>query len=167
MTEVAACDGGRECTSPCELNPCDENAECVPLDGGRFSCECKYGVDGNNYKKALVTPSSSSSFDACTSCGPNTKCLIDGGVLCSCLDGFVGPNCREQCSFDLDCPGDQKCVDNLCTDPCLTKACGEDEKCEVVSRSAVCMRQCAAGLRSDARRRCVVNRSELFFCHRC
>lgn len=53
---------------------------------------------------------------------------------------FVGspPNCRPECLVNSECPSNQACVRQKCTDPC-TGLCGTDALCQVTLHYIRCV----------------------------
>lgn len=74
-------------------------------------------------------------------CGLNSQCAIsaDNTPSCSCLPTFIGspPNCRPECHVNSECPTNQACIKQKCTDPCVG-LCGFNALCQVTLHQARC-----------------------------
>ncbi|XP_047739051.1 neurogenic locus notch homolog protein 2-like [Hyalella azteca] len=153
----AACDGGVCACLPgysgdsndqvlgCQKSECSNNFDCeydeicIQNRGGHRSC-----------------------VDACdrSQCGPNAFCVAQDHIAsCLCKDGFVGdpintrqgcqPKEREnRCTTNADCDREQVCQMDFsgirrCTDPCLSRTCGRNERCVVQSGRPRC--ECLSG----------------------
>lgn len=117
-------------------------------------------------------PSSTCTTDA--NCGANEHCDVSGSCVpdvtggcrsnadCGptdvCIEGFCRTVGAETCQFDLECDGNQRCVDNTCTFGCTTATdCGSGQKCS----NGVCVAdptQCTTSADCGGGRHCVDGR---------
>lgn len=82
-------------------------------------------------------------------CGPNSRCENHNGFAkCTCLPNYYGraPSCRPECILNSDCPSNQACMNNKCSNPC-TGTCGINAHCDVVNHYPIC--SCPSHLRGD------------------
>jgi hypothetical protein len=96
-------------------------------------------------------------------CGPNSQCRAPSGLaVCSCLTGYMGapPSCKPECLVSAECPQNQACVNNKCTDPCLG-SCGLNARCQVINHSPIC--SCPPGQTGDPFRSCYPIPGNMFF----
>jgi len=99
-------------------------------------------------------------------CGSNSQCReINGQAVCSCLIGYIGspPTCRPECVVSSECPQNQACINQKCTDPC-PGTCGLQARCNVINHNPIC--SCPPGFTGDPFTRCSPIRKNLFllFC---
>ena len=129
-----------ELTNGCQASDCNNNLDC---DYDEICIQSRIG------QRTCV--------DACerSQCGPNAFCVAqEHRASCLCQDGFVGNpsdtrnGCQKKerenwCSKNTDCDGGRVCQIDFsgirkCTDPCLNRACGRNEKCTVQSGRPIC-----------------------------
>lgn len=85
-------------------------------------------------------------------CGPNAVCRHSRGIpTCFCEPRFIGnpPNCKRECTFNIECPTNQACVRNKCRNACRNK-CGPNARCRVstgASRTHNC--SCRSGFEGN------------------
>lgn len=87
-------------------------------------------------------------------CGPNSQCRqVNNQAVCSCLPTFIGtpPGCRPECTVSSECPQNQACVNQKCTDPCVG-VCGVNAQCQAINHSPIC--SCRLGFTGDPFVRC-------------
>jgi len=102
---------GPDCSvtiNPCTANgnPCENSANCVPLQQGRFRCECQPGWEG---------PMCEANLDDCAELpcllGSNCTDLVND-FSCACPRGFTGKRCETK----VDLCAAEPCVHGLCVD---------------------------------------------------
>jgi hypothetical protein len=96
-------------------------------------------------------------------CGPNSQCReINGQAVCSCLTGYIGspPTCRPECVVSSECPQNQACNNQKCTDPC-PGTCGLQARCNVINHNPIC--SCPSGFTGDPFTRCSPICKNIFF----
>lgn len=98
--------------TPCEPNPCGQNAECKPV-GLDERCSCLPGFFGNPYdycRPECTSDPECPSYLACVNqkcidpcpgtCGINAECLVvTHAPMCYCRPGYVGDpyqSCRPE-----------------------------------------------------------------------
>jgi len=112
------------CTS--EGNPCDNGAECIPLQQGRFKCKCRPGWDG---------PLCENDIDDCAElpCLLNSNCTdLVNDFKCDCPNGFTG----KRCEVKIDLCANTPCMHGICVDRLFRHECVCDpgwtgEGCEI------------------------------------
>uniref|UniRef100_A0A914W7R3 EGF-like domain-containing protein n=1 Tax=Plectus sambesii TaxID=2011161 RepID=A0A914W7R3_9BILA len=130
---------GRNCKlgNPCELTkPCSAHAQCKPLGGVQYECECVKGFLGDGERcdpdPCLAAPNGG--------CPMTSSCLPDFSqqkptASCICYEGYFGSSCE-----DVDeCKGNHSCAINA--------------KCVNILGSYQCV--CPDGLKGDGRSECV------------
>lgn len=76
-----------------------------------------------------------------TPCGLNSECrVVNGQAVCSCIRGYLGspPTCRPECIVSTDCPQNEACTNQRCTNPC-PGSCGVGAQCNVVNHNPICV----------------------------
>lgn len=160
-----------KCIDPCP-GICGQGAECAVLNHIPV-CTCPTGYKGNAFVACLVEkglnfnmvhfyPSISillvsSPVNSCvpSPCGPNSQCReINSQPVCSCLQGFSGtpPSCRPECVTSAECPLNQACINQKCTNPCLG-SCGINALCQTINHNPIC--SCPPKFTGDPFVRCV------------
>lgn len=87
-------------------------------------------------------------------CGPNSQCKnVNKQAVCSCLPTYMGtpPNCKPECIVNSECPPDQACVNQKCSDPC-PNTCGLRAHCYTKNHSPICA--CPPGYTGDPFHKC-------------
>ena len=95
-------------------------------------------------------------------CGPNSICRVKGGsAICSCQTNYIGspPSCRPECVTSSECPQNQACINQRCTDPC-PGTCGLQARCNVINHNPIC--SCPPGFTGDPFTRCLTIRKNYF-----
>lgn len=88
-------------------------------------------------------------------CGPNSECrVINNQAVCSCVRGYLGspPTCRPECVVSTDCPQNEACSNQRCTNPC-PGSCGIGALCHVVNHNPICI--CPSSQTGDPFVRCI------------
>lgn len=88
-------------------------------------------------------------------CGPNSECrIVNNQAVCSCIRGYKGspPTCRPECIVSTDCPQNEACSNQKCTNPCLG-SCGVGASCSVVNHNPICV--CPPSQTGDPFIRCI------------
>ncbi|ROT61485.1 hypothetical protein C7M84_020737 [Penaeus vannamei] len=149
--------------TPCEPNPCGQNAECKPV-GLDERCSCLPGFFGNPYdycRPECTSDPECPSYLACVNqkcidpcpgtCGINAECLVvTHAPMCYCRPGYVGDpyqSCRPE---PVTTPSP--------LDPCNPSPCGPNSECRTVGDRPVC--ECLSGYFGsppDCRPECIVN----------
>lgn len=141
------------------MNPCNGvcgiNAQCHVTNHIPY-CHCEQEFEGNPFMECKRI-SNNTRFEMektrnlCqpSPCGPFSECQVrNQQVSCSCLPGYQGspPQCRPECMISSECPLNQACIAQKCSDPC-PGLCGQGAECHVFSHTPSCI--CPAGTRGD------------------
>lgn len=78
-----------ECLLPCEIEPCLNNATCLPIGKISYSCSCAQGYTGRHCEVPLVGPLRNNT------CLNNGVLLPTSDSICSCPLGFRGDRCQN------------------------------------------------------------------------
>ncbi|KAM3585503.1 uncharacterized protein V6R79_019324 [Siganus canaliculatus] len=127
---------GVEPTEPELVNPCyagshdcDTTAQCIPLEGQAFQCQCATGYRGDGRNCYDVDECA----EGTSSCGPHSQCVnLPGSHRCQCQSGF-------ELGFD-----GRTCVD---VDECSSSPCHVAARCINGLGSFQC--QCQHGFYGD------------------
>lgn len=162
-----------KCRDPCS-GTCGFNALCNVVNHSPF-CSCPTGMSGNPFVRCeqlskcrgfvnsalqltmiLTVIRDEKPQNPCvpSPCGPNSECRVTGdSPSCSCLAEFIGapPNCRPECISNSECPTNQACINQKCSDPC-PGLCGQNANCRVFSHTAMCL--CDGGFTGDPFSQC-------------
>ncbi|CAL4150116.1 unnamed protein product [Meganyctiphanes norvegica] len=107
-------------------NPCDNNAACVPLEQGRFRCECLPGWEGRlcdfNIDDCADRP-----------CLLNANCTdLIHDFKCDCPYGFTGKRCHIKVDLCANNPcTNGNCVDRFFNHECICHPGWMGESCDV------------------------------------
>ncbi|XP_070400308.1 nidogen-2 isoform X5 [Nothobranchius furzeri] len=106
-----------ELLNPCYVgnHDCDTTAQCIPLEGQAFKCQCATGYTGDGHNCYDI--------DECAEgsdlCGDHSQCLnLPGSHRCQCWEGFEmafdGRNCVDidECSSS-PCHINARCINDL------------------------------------------------------
>uniref|UniRef100_A0A8C6KF90 Nidogen 2 n=1 Tax=Nothobranchius furzeri TaxID=105023 RepID=A0A8C6KF90_NOTFU len=109
--------GDDELLNPCYVgnHDCDTTAQCIPLEGQAFKCQCATGYTGDGHNCYDI--------DECAEgsdlCGDHSQCLnLPGSHRCQCWEGFEmafdGRNCVDidECSSS-PCHINARCINDL------------------------------------------------------
>ncbi|XP_029695967.1 nidogen-2 isoform X15 [Takifugu rubripes] len=127
---------GVESTRPELINPCyagnhdcDTTAQCIPLEGQDFQCQCATGYRGDGHNCYDIDECA----ESLTSCGAHSQCVnLPGSHRCQCQSGF---------EFGFD---GRTCVD---IDECGSSPCHINARCLNGLGSFDC--QCQPGFYGD------------------
>uniref|UniRef100_A0A8D3DII4 Nidogen 2a (osteonidogen) n=1 Tax=Scophthalmus maximus TaxID=52904 RepID=A0A8D3DII4_SCOMX len=108
---------GPELVNPCYAgnHDCDTTAQCIPLEGQAFQCQCATGYrgDGRNCYDECAESSSS--------CGAHAQCVnLPGSHRCQCQSGYEFGYDGRTCVVALVCP--LRYVDECSSSPCHVNA---------------------------------------------
>lgn len=80
-------------------------------------------------------------------------------AVCTCQPGYVGapPACRPECVVSSECPMNQACINQKCTNPC-PGMCGTNAQCQVINHNPICT--CNPGFTGDPFTRCLKTESK-------
>uniref|UniRef100_A0A8C4HZL2 Nidogen 2a (osteonidogen) n=1 Tax=Dicentrarchus labrax TaxID=13489 RepID=A0A8C4HZL2_DICLA len=123
--------GGPELVNPCYAgnHDCDTTAQCIPLEGQAFQCQCATGYKGDGRNCYDVDECA----ESLTSCGAHAQCVnLPGSHRCQCQSGY---------EFGFD---GRTCVD---IDECSTSPCHISARCINGLGSFQC--QCQPGFYGD------------------
>lgn len=157
----------QKCQDPCP-GLCGLNANCRVFSHTP-SCMCLSGFTGDPF--AQCNPVQQAPVEVVQPCNPspcgvNAVCQQRGEAgSCVCLSEFYGnpyEGCRPECVINSDCPSNQACHNNKCTDPC-PGTCGQNALCQVINHLATC--NCLSGFTGDPYRYCNVIQSERKKCN--
>ncbi|XP_035984369.1 nidogen-2 isoform X6 [Fundulus heteroclitus] len=117
ISPVGADSSGVELLNPCYAgtHDCDTTAQCIPLEGQDFRCQCATGYRGDGQN--------CNDIDECaeglSSCGDYSQCLnLPGTHRCQCQSGFESGHSSHTC-VDIDecssspCHISARCVNEL------------------------------------------------------
>lgn len=90
--------------------------------------------------------------------------MLNNQPACSCIPNYIGrpPNCRPECTINVECPGNLACLNEKCQDPC-PGSCGSHTTCTVLRHSPLC--QCEIGYTGDPFAGCNLILSKIFLTH--
>ncbi|XP_072033086.1 uncharacterized protein [Amphiura filiformis] len=91
--ELLGCQSPAQISNQCStLQPCQNNANCVDLADGSYSCACLPGYIGTNCETV------SSQCIAYQPCLNGAQCVdtANGGFTCACIGNFQGPLCAQE-----------------------------------------------------------------------
>ncbi|XP_056157017.1 nidogen-2 [Lampris incognitus] len=123
--------GGPELVNPCYAgsHDCDTTAQCVPLEGQAYQCQCATGYRGDGRNCYDIDECA----EGLISCGVHAECInLPGGHRCQCHSGF-------ELGFD-----GRTCVDQ---DECSSSPCHIHARCINGLGSFQC--QCQPGFHGD------------------
>lgn len=98
-------------------------------------------------------------------CGPNSQCRVIGETpVCSCLPNYIGksPNCRPECTMNIECNGNLACINQKCSDPC-PGSCGFNAYCNAHNHLPNCF--CNDGYTGDPFSGCSPIKSKIILTH--
>nr|XP_029136402.1 nidogen-2 isoform X2 [Labrus bergylta] len=108
---------GPELVNPCYAgnHDCDTTAQCIPLEGQDFQCQCATGYRGDGRNCYDVDECAENQ----SSCGAHAQCVnLPGSHRCQCQSGyefgFDGRTCvdMDECSSS-PCHTDARCINGL------------------------------------------------------
>lgn len=102
--------------NPCEINgvnPCENDAHCIPLKQGRYKCVCPIGWTG---RKCEINVDDCA--DEPCALGANCTDLIND-FKCDCPTGFTGKRCHQK----VDLCSNSPCVNGICVDKLFHREC--------------------------------------------
>ncbi|XP_068612657.1 nidogen-2 [Brachionichthys hirsutus] len=157
---------GVEPTDSQRVNPCyagnhdcDTTAQCIPLEGQAFQCQCATGYRGDGRNCYDVDECS----EGLSSCGAHTQCVnLPGSHRCQCLSGFEfgfdGRTCVDvdECSSS-PCHAAARCINELGSFHCQCQPgfYGDGSSCQQAEPTVRPKSQCEQhreGLQSGAER---------------
>nr|XP_033471919.1 nidogen-2 isoform X3 [Epinephelus lanceolatus] len=131
ISPVGAEGTGPELVNPCYAgnHDCDTTAQCIPLEGQAFQCQCATGYRGDGRNCYDIDECA----EGLSSCGAHAECMnLPGSHRCQCQSGY---------EFGFD---GRTCVD---VDECSTSPCHIDARCINGLGSFQC--QCQPGFYGD------------------
>ncbi|XP_065203537.1 neurogenic locus notch homolog protein 1-like [Planococcus citri] len=146
-----------KCMNPCS-GVCGINSECCVINHQPM-CYCTQGFTGNPFRNCYPHYIPLPPISPCdpSPCGANSRCLVSphGFAICSCLSGYLGspPYCKPECVISTECPSTQCCINQKCSDPCIT-TCGVDAQCFVINHNPTC--RCPPGYTGNPYIRCTL-----------
>ncbi|XP_065203536.1 neurogenic locus notch homolog protein 1-like [Planococcus citri] len=146
-----------KCMNPCS-GVCGKNSECRVINHQPM-CYCPQGFTGNPFRNCYPHYLPLPPVSPCdpSPCGANSRCLVSpqGYAVCSCLPGYLGlpPYCKPECVVSTECPSTQCCINQTCSDPCIT-TCGVGAQCFVINHSPIC--SCPPGYTGNPFSRCIL-----------
>ncbi|XP_037295454.1 uncharacterized protein LOC119189544 isoform X2 [Manduca sexta] len=146
----------RVCISPCAVNKCGENAECVPFNHDS-QCRCPAGFTGNAFLEChqvqgCRSDNECANSEACINgkCGSPCKCginaicdVLNHRASCKCLAGYTG-NPLIGCEPP--------------SNPCVPNPCGTNALCETDNGNPICV--CPKGLTGNPFKNCIPEGNE-------
>uniref|UniRef100_A0A8D0AXU5 Nidogen 2 n=1 Tax=Sander lucioperca TaxID=283035 RepID=A0A8D0AXU5_SANLU len=97
---------GPELVNPCYAgnHDCDTTAQCIPLEGQVFQCQCATGYRGDGHNCYDINECD----EGLSSCGAHSQCVnLPGSHRCQCQSGyefgFDGRTCVDKWSNDTMC----------------------------------------------------------------
>ncbi|XP_069376787.1 nidogen-2 isoform X2 [Paralichthys olivaceus] len=131
ISPVGAEPTGTEVINPCYAgtHDCDTTAQCIPLEGQAFQCQCATGYRGDGRNCYDIDECA----EVLSSCGAHAQCMnLPGSHRCQCQSGY---------EFGYD---GRTCVD---VDECSSSPCHVNARCINGLGSFQC--QCQSGLYGD------------------
>lgn len=146
------------CKSPCEAYTCGLNSKCTPTDPPR--CVCIPGFTSSGLNGCV-------NINECRTnpCAKNAICRDEiGSYKCECPLGAKGDPYHEGCTIQIDeepkcrsnddCSNELKCDDDgKCVSPCDDLPCGKNAYCEAISHVRFC--RCYVGYVEGPNGECV------------
>uniref|UniRef100_A0A8D0AV02 Nidogen 2 n=1 Tax=Sander lucioperca TaxID=283035 RepID=A0A8D0AV02_SANLU len=120
---------GPELVNPCYAgnHDCDTTAQCIPLEGQVFQCQCATGYRGDGHNCYDINECD----EGLSSCGAHSQCVnLPGSHRCQCQSGyefgFDGRTCVGECSgaciFSSSAPSFFLDIDECSSTPCHISA---------------------------------------------
>lgn len=159
---IDPCPGTCGIAANCQVVSHNPICSCPPKYTGDPFIKCQI-ISKHNYhcpdlrysKKNLFTvepPNVTITQNPCipSPCGLNSRCEVtpSGTSKCTCLPTYIGspPNCRPECTTNIDCRKDLACINRKCADPC-PGSCGVNAECTVINHVPSCT--CINGYMGD------------------
>lgn len=136
-----SCQNNR-CVDPCR-GACGLNTYCN-VAKHRAICRCVENMVGDPYNYCDYPPPSMDPQVTCNNivCGSNAECNQRGKIFkCVCSKGFYGDplvGCTPQCRLNSECSDSKACINDRCSDPCVTGACAQNAICKVKNHRPIC-----------------------------
>uniref|UniRef100_A0A8D0AW38 Nidogen 2 n=1 Tax=Sander lucioperca TaxID=283035 RepID=A0A8D0AW38_SANLU len=140
---------GPELVNPCYAgnHDCDTTAQCIPLEGQVFQCQCATGYRGDGHNCYDINECD----EGLSSCGAHSQCVnLPGSHRCQCQSGyefgFDGRTCvaMTQCVFFFSSSAPSFFLD---IDECSSTPCHISARCINGLGSFLC--QCQPGFYGD------------------
>uniref|UniRef100_A0A8D3BLS7 Nidogen-2 n=1 Tax=Scophthalmus maximus TaxID=52904 RepID=A0A8D3BLS7_SCOMX len=139
---------GPELVNPCYAgnHDCDTTAQCIPLEGQAFQCQCATGYRGDGRNCYDVDECAESS----SSCGAHAQCVnLPGSHRCQCQSGYEFGYDGRTCVVALVCP--LRCIfgahSAAYVDECSSSPCHVNARC--INRLGSFQCQCQPGFDGD------------------
>lgn len=158
---------GYACRDPCP-GACGFNSQCY-VESHRPVCSCENGFIGNPLISCLPPEDQKSNTPitpcARAQCGINAICQDVGDqAICTCPLGFIGnptEECKPECFMNSDCPNNEACDNQKCTDPCTSNnICGINAVCICSDHAVSCL--CPDGYIGNPFTQCIYRRKQIF-----
>ncbi|KAI4480699.1 hypothetical protein M0802_014155, partial [Mischocyttarus mexicanus] len=157
----------QKCEDPCP-GTCGLQAKCIVVNHNPI-CSCPERYTGNPFIKCdIINEVYAPIVNPCqpSPCGPYAICqVVNESPSCSCLPEYKGspPNCKPECISNSECPANQVCIKQKCTNPCPS-LCGTNAECHVVHHIVHCV--CPNSYTGDPYTSCsfIINRPEVSPC---
>uniref|UniRef100_A0A8D0B1Y7 Nidogen 2 n=1 Tax=Sander lucioperca TaxID=283035 RepID=A0A8D0B1Y7_SANLU len=116
---------GPELVNPCYAgnHDCDTTAQCIPLEGQVFQCQCATGYRGDGHNCYDINECD----EGLSSCGAHSQCVnLPGSHRCQCQSGyefgFDGRTCPAGVFFSSSAPSFFLDIDECSSTPCHISA---------------------------------------------
>uniref|UniRef100_A0A8D3E7C2 Nidogen 2a (osteonidogen) n=1 Tax=Scophthalmus maximus TaxID=52904 RepID=A0A8D3E7C2_SCOMX len=142
---------GPELVNPCYAgnHDCDTTAQCIPLEGQAFQCQCATGYRGDGRNCYDVDECAESS----SSCGAHAQCVnLPGSHRCQCQSGYEFGYDGRTCVGKHSCRGEGKAArrggwNDTYVDECSSSPCHVNARC--INRLGSFQCQCQPGFDGD------------------
>uniref|UniRef100_H2T9F0 Nidogen 2 n=1 Tax=Takifugu rubripes TaxID=31033 RepID=H2T9F0_TAKRU len=112
---------GPELINPCYAgnHDCDTTAQCIPLEGQDFQCQCATGYRGDGHNCYDIDECA----ESLTSCGAHSQCVnLPGSHRCQCQSGFeFGFDGRTCVGKKHSCRVSHRCPAGVCVCVCVCR----------------------------------------------
>ncbi|XP_078375736.1 uncharacterized protein LOC144659170 [Oculina patagonica] len=126
--------------SPCAVNPCKNEGQCLPIAGDEFICKCREGFFGDTCEKDI---------DECLTSEPclnGATCENEpGSYTCTCPPGHSGKNCEkdiDECLSFNPCLNGATCVNSHGSYTCKCPPGYDGQHCGKDVNECVTMKPC-------------------------
>uniref|UniRef100_A0A7N8WQE3 Nidogen 2a (osteonidogen) n=1 Tax=Mastacembelus armatus TaxID=205130 RepID=A0A7N8WQE3_9TELE len=102
--KISPVGGESELVNPCYSgnHDCDTTAQCIPLEGQAFQCQCATGYRGDGHNCYDIDECA----EGLTSCGAHSQCVnLPGSHRCQCQSGYEFGYDERTCVGKLQTPG--------------------------------------------------------------
>uniref|UniRef100_A0A7N9AKH4 Nidogen 2a (osteonidogen) n=1 Tax=Mastacembelus armatus TaxID=205130 RepID=A0A7N9AKH4_9TELE len=142
--KISPVGGESELVNPCYSgnHDCDTTAQCIPLEGQAFQCQCATGYRGDGHNCYDIDECA----EGLTSCGAHSQCVnLPGSHRCQCQSGYEFGYDERTCNTRVGCGLVVTCTCYI--DECSSSPCHVNARCINGMGSFQC--QCQPGFYGD------------------